>query len=59
MTFNWNGRTYLRLFLLVAGGAFLVWGAVRGSALDVGLGAVAVLLGGVGLAWEWRDNAAE
>jgi len=59
MTLNWNGRTYLRVFLLVAGSAFLVWGAIQGSAVDAGLGAVAVLLGGVGLAWEWRENTAE
>jgi hypothetical protein len=50
-------RTLVRAFLLVGGLIFLVQGAIDGSVSELGLGAMAVLLGGVGLWWEWRKQS--
>jgi len=50
-------RTLLRGFLLVGGFLFFLRGAINGSLFDLGLGAVATLVGGVGLWWELRGGA--
>lgn len=52
---DWTYRTVLRVFLVVGGGALLVLGILNSDVLNVGVGAIAVLLGGVGLAHEWRQ----
>ncbi len=54
---NWNLRTYIRLFLVVGGGVFLVVGAIAGDLFQIALSVVALLLGGGGLAVEWRETA--
>ena len=54
---HWNARTYLRLFLLVGGVGLLVLGVVNEDVLNVGIGAVAAVLGGGGLAYEWRETS--
>lgn len=54
---HWNLRTFVRLFLLVGGGLFLVNGAVAGETLGIVVGAVAVVLGAVGLAAEWNETS--
>lgn len=55
---HWNARTVLRAFLLLGGLAFLVSGLVGGETLTAGIGAVAVVLGVIGLAAEWNESAA-
>ena len=45
-------RTLLRGFMIFGGVAFAVSGALAGSAIEVGFGLFAALLGGFGL---WRD----
>lgn len=50
-------RTVLRGFLLVGGIIFVVWGAIEGTPLNLGLGSVATVLGAVGLWWEWRTQS--
>lgn len=52
-------RTVVRVFLVVGGLAFAVAGALEGSALEVGFGALAVLLGAFGLWWDRRERADE
>ena len=54
---NWNFRTYLRLFLLLGGIVFFAVGSTDGEGLQVALGAVALVVGGGGLVYEWRGNA--
>ncbi|WP_161493198.1 hypothetical protein [Natrarchaeobaculum aegyptiacum] len=54
---HWNVRTFVRLFLLVGGLALIGTGAAGGETLTVGLGAVAVVLGIVGLAAEWNESS--
>jgi len=50
---DWDARTLLRGFLLVGGLLFLVLGLIRGELFDVGIGALAAVLGGFGL---WYDR---
>lgn len=52
-------RTLVRVFLVVGGVAFAVAGALEGSTLDVGFGALAALLGAFGLWWDRRESAEE
>lgn len=54
---NWNFRTYLRLFLLLGGIVFFAFGVADGETLQVALGALALIVGGGGLAYEWRETA--
>lgn len=51
----WGARTYLRFFLVAAGGALLLNGVRTGAQLDVALGVLAVAVGVIGLAIERRD----
>jgi hypothetical protein len=51
---DWSFRTLLRAFLLVGGLVYVLTGVLQGSMFDTGLGAVAVVLGAVGLWWEWQ-----
>ena len=51
---DWSFRTLLRAFLLVGGLVYALTGVLQGSMFDTGLGAVAVVLGAVGLWWEWQ-----
>lgn len=52
---QWNGRTYLRILLVIAGIAFLVRGAQTGEAIDLVLGILGILVGSIGLTLERRD----
>jgi len=52
-------RTLLRGFMIVGGVAFAVSGAATGSALEVGFGLFAALLGGFGLWWDAREPSGE
>lgn len=54
---NWNFQTYLRLFLLFGGIAFLLFGDVSGDYVRIGIGVIAVIFGSIGLAYEWRETA--
>ncbi len=54
---HWNARTVVRAFLLFGGLAFLVSGLVGGEVLTAGIGAVALVLGAVGLAAEWTGSS--
>lgn len=54
---HWNLRTFLRLFLFVGGALFLVTGILGSELLEMAIGAVAMALGGVGLASEWRESS--
>lgn len=50
-------RTLVRVFLLVGGVAYAAFGAVSGSAFQVGFGVLAALVGGFRLWWERRDTS--
>lgn len=52
----WNFRTFLRLFLVVGGTAFLLSGTIEGETVQIVLGAVALVLGAGGLAHERRET---
>ena len=52
-------RTLVRVFLLVGGIAYAVFGVISGSTFEVGFGALAAVLGGFGLWWEHRDASSE
>lgn len=52
---NWNARTLVRLFLLVGGTLALVSGVLGGEAMELAIGAVAVVLGATGLVSEWKN----
>jgi protein-S-isoprenylcysteine O-methyltransferase Ste14 len=52
-------RTLVRMFLLVGGAAYAVFGVVSGSSFEIGFGALAALLGAFGLWWEHRDASDE
>lgn len=54
---NWTARTFLRLFLLVGGGLLSIDGLLGGDLLVAAIGAVAVVLGVVGLAAEWIETS--
>lgn len=54
---NWNFRTSLRVFLVVGGVGFFVLGRTNSDTLQLVLGLLAVLVGGVGLVHEWRTTA--
>lgn len=54
---NWNFRTALRVFLVVGGGGFFVLGLTNSDTLQLGLGLLAMVVGGVGLVHEWRTPA--
>lgn len=45
-------RTLLRAFLLLGGLAYVLFGIVAGTTLDIGLGAFAAIVGAIGLWWE-------
>jgi len=49
-------RTLVRVFLLAGGVAFAVSGALAGSPLEVGFGALAAVLGGTRLWWEYQER---
>lgn len=53
---HWNFRTFLRLFLLLAGGVFFALGIADGDVVQIVIGGVAVVLGAVGLAYEWHET---
>jgi len=53
---HWNFRTFVRLFLLVGGTLLLVWGLSGGDTLNAAVGALAVVLGAFGLAYEYRES---
>lgn len=52
---DWTFRTVVRAFLLVGGVIYVVWGALDGSMVRLGLGVVAALLGAFGL---WSEFGA-
>ena len=52
-------RTLVRVFLIVGGITYAVFGVVSGSTFEVGFGALAAALGGFGLWWEHRDGSSE
>ncbi len=45
-------RTLLRAFLLLGGLAYVLFGVVAGTSLDIGIGLLAATVGGIGLWWE-------
>lgn len=51
---EWSHRTIVRVFLVVGGIAFLVVGALDQSIFELALGALAVVLGAVGL---WMERS--
>lgn len=51
---RWNLRTYLRLFLLGGGLLLLGSGLLAGELFEILVGAAGAVLGGIGLAAEWR-----
>lgn len=50
-------RTVVRGLMVAGGLVFLLRGVLDGSTFDIGLGAVAIVVGGVGLLWEWRQQS--
>lgn len=48
-------RTVLRVFLVVGGTGLLLLGVVNNDTVNIGIGAVALLLGAIGLVSEWRN----
>jgi hypothetical protein len=54
---NSTGRTVLRGFLLLGGVAILGLGVLQGSSFNIGLGALATVLGGFGLWWELTQQS--
>lgn len=54
-------RTLVRIFLVLGGIAFIALGVQDGSAVDVGIGVVAVVLGAGGLYYQyyWQPAQAE
>ena len=53
---NWNLRTFVRLFLVIGGTVILVDGVLSGETVGILIGIVAVILGTVGLVFEWRES---
>lgn len=56
---NRDFRTLLRGFLLVGGLVFFGLGVARGDLFNVGLGALAAVLGGFGLWWDYNRQSAD
>ena len=54
---DWTFRTVVRLFMLVGGGFVLVFGLINGDAVNVAIGVAGVVLGGVGLVYESRQES--
>ena len=48
-------RTVLRVFLVVGGTGLLLLGVLDADVVNIGIGAVALFLGAIGLAAEWRE----
>ena len=53
---NWNFRTLLRLFMLVGGAILSVYGIADGNTLYVLIGLAGVVMGSIGLAYEYREQ---
>lgn len=49
-------RTLLRVFLVVGGAGYVLWGVLDGSGLFVGMGLLAVVVGAIGL---WRERSGQ
>lgn len=52
-------RTVLRAFLLLGGLAYVLFGTLAGTTLDIGIGLLAAIVGGIGLWWERSAGSRE